>query len=60
MLIPKKGDPHDLNNWRGIMLMEAAPKLASSIIAAQIKKFILVEEVLEERTVSCPAEDAEI
>lgn len=48
-LIPKKGDPHDLNNWRGIMLMEAAPKLVSSIIAARIKKFILVEEGLEEQ-----------
>ena len=32
-LIPKKGDPHDNNNWRGIVLMEAAPKLVSSIIA---------------------------
>jgi hypothetical protein len=31
------------------MLMEAAPKLVSSIIAARIKKFILVEEGLEEQ-----------
>ena len=26
-IIPKKGDLHDLNNWRGIMLMESATKL---------------------------------
>jgi len=48
-LIPKKGDPHDLNNWRGIMLMEAAPKLISSIVSSRIKENILIEEGLEEQ-----------
>ena len=48
-LIPKKGDLHDLNNWRGIMLMEAAPKLVSSIISSRIKNHILIEEGLEEQ-----------
>ena len=48
-LIPKKGDLHDLNNWRGIMLMEAAPKLVSSIISSRIKKHILIKEGLEEQ-----------
>ncbi|NBO66980.1 MAG: hypothetical protein EBU88_19410 [Acidobacteria bacterium] len=48
-LIPKKGDLHDLNNWRGIMLMEAAPKLVSSIISSRIKKHILMKEGLKEQ-----------
>ena len=47
-IIPKKGDLHDLNNWRGIMLMESATKLLSSILASRIQG-ILATEGLEEQ-----------
>ena len=26
-MLPKKGDLHDLNNWRGIMLLDAGSKI---------------------------------
>jgi len=31
-MLPKKGDLPDLNNWRGIMLLDAASKILSMII----------------------------
>ena len=31
-ILPKKGDLRDLNNWRGIMLLDAASKVVSMII----------------------------
>ena len=45
-LLPKKGDLHDINNWRGIMLMEPALKIFSSILGAQLQ-LVLGKEGLE-------------
>ena len=45
-MLPKKGDLHDLNNWRGIMLLDAASKLVSMIIANRLDR-VLKEEGLE-------------
>ena len=45
-MLPKKGDLRDLNNWRGIMLLDAASKLVSMIIANRLDR-VLKEEGLE-------------
>ena len=45
-MLPKKGDLHDLSNWRGIMLQDAASKLVSMIIASRLDR-VLKEEGLE-------------
>ena len=45
-MLPKKGDLQDLNNWRGIMLLDAASKLVSMIIANRLDR-VLKEEGLE-------------
>jgi len=45
-LLPKKGDLHDINNWRGIMLMEPALKIFSSILGARLQ-LVLGKEGLE-------------
>ena len=45
-MLPKKGDLKDLNNWRGIMLLDAASKLVSMIIANRLDR-VLKEEGLE-------------
>ncbi len=29
-ILPKKGDLRDLNNWRGIMLLDAASKVVAA------------------------------
>ena len=36
-IIPKKGDLRDLNNWRGIMLLDAASKVVSMIINSRLQ-----------------------
>ena len=45
-MLPKKGDFHDLSNWRGIMLLDAASKLVSMIFANRLDR-VLKEEGLE-------------
>ena len=47
-MLPKKGDLHDLNNWRGIMLLDAGSKILSMIITARLDK-IMKEEGMEEQ-----------
>ena len=41
--LPKKGDLRDLNNWRGIMLLDAASKVVSMIINSRLQ--LLLKEV---------------
>jgi hypothetical protein len=48
-LLPKKGDLKLLDNWRGIMLIEAPVKVISSILAKRISVYILESEGLEEQ-----------
>lgn len=48
-LLPKKGDLKNLDNWRGIMLIESPSKILSSIIANRIQEQILEPEGLEEQ-----------
>ena len=45
-MLPKKGDLSDPNSWRGIMLLDAALKIVSSIISARLQAY-LVEEGAE-------------
>ena len=45
-LLPKKGDLHDNNSWRGIMLMEPALKIFSSILG-MLLQLVLGKEGLE-------------
>ena len=40
-LLPKKGDLSDLNNWRGIMLMDAIVKMIGSIISKRLQTYLL-------------------
>ena len=42
-ILPKKGDLRDLNNWRGIMLLDAASKVMSMIINSRLQ--LLLKEV---------------
>ncbi len=48
-MLPKKGDLRDLNNWRGIMLLDAVSKLLSMIITSRLGK-IMKEEGMEEQS----------
>ena len=48
ILYKGKGDPKDLNNWRGIMLIETAAKIVCSIFGNRIQSF-LNDEGLEEQ-----------
>ncbi len=45
-MIPKKGDLHDLNNWRGIMLLDAVAKLLSTLCDRRLGR-ITDEEAME-------------
>ena len=47
-LLPKKGDLRDLNNWRGIMLLDAASKIISMIINDRLQR-LLKEVGIEEQ-----------
>jgi hypothetical protein len=47
-ILPKKGDLRDLNNWRGIMLLDAASKIISMVINSRLQK-LLKEEGMEEQ-----------
>ena len=40
ILYKGKGDARDLNNWRGIMLIEAAAKIVCSILGNRIQNFL--------------------
>ena len=42
-MFPKKGDLRDLNNWRGIMLLDAASKIVSMVINGRLQ--LLLKEV---------------
>lgn len=39
-ILPKKGDLRDLNNWRGIMLLDAASKIVSMIINSRLQRLL--------------------
>jgi hypothetical protein len=39
-ILPKKGDLRDLNNWRGIMLLDAASKVVSMIINGRLQRLL--------------------
>ena len=47
-LLPKKGDLRNLNNWRGIMLLDAASKIISMVINNRLQQ-LLKEEGIEEQ-----------
>ena len=42
-ILPKKGDLHDLNNWRGIMLLESMAKLMSIILDTRLQQVVDTE-----------------
>ena len=42
-ILPKKGDLHDLNNWRGIMLLESLAKVVSIILDIRLQSVVAVE-----------------
>ena len=46
-VLPKKGDLSDPNSWRGIMLLDAAGKILSSIVSARLQG-LLAEEGAED------------
>ena len=48
-ILPKKGDLRNLDNWRGIMLIESPVKVITSIIANRISIHVLETEGLEEQ-----------
>ena len=48
-ILPKKGDLRNLDNWRGIMLIESPVKVITSILASRISIHILENEGLEEQ-----------
>jgi hypothetical protein len=39
-MLPKKGDLPDLNNWRGIMLLDDASKIPSMIINDRLQRLL--------------------
>jgi hypothetical protein len=39
-ILPKKGDLHDLNNWRGIMLLESLAKVVSIILDIRLQSVV--------------------
>ena len=43
-ILPKKGDLRNLDNWRGIMLIESPVKVITSIIANRISIHVLETE----------------
>ena len=47
-ILPKKGDLRDLNNWRGIMLLDAASKIISMIVNNRLQR-LLKEIGIEEQ-----------
>jgi hypothetical protein len=47
-MLPKKGDLRDLNNWRGIMLLDAASKTISMVINGRLQR-LLKEVGIEEQ-----------
>ena len=47
-MLPKKGDLRDLNNWRGIMLLDAASKIISMVINDRLQR-LLKEIGIEEQ-----------
>jgi hypothetical protein len=47
-ILPKKGDLRDLNNWRGIMLLDAASKIISMIVNNHLQR-LLKEIGIEEQ-----------
>ena len=40
VMLPKKGNLQDLNNWRGIMLIDAASKLLSMIVNDRLQRLL--------------------
>ena len=48
-LLPKKADLRNLNNWRGIMLLDAASKIISMVINNRLQQ-LLKEEGIEEQS----------
>ena len=47
-MLPKKGDLRDLNNWRGIMLLDAVSKIISMVINGRLQR-LLKEVGIEEQ-----------
>jgi exonuclease III len=47
-MLPKKGDLRDLNNWRGIMLLDAASKVISMVVNSRLQR-LLKEVGIEEQ-----------
>ena len=47
-VLPKKGDLRDLNNWRRIMLLDAASKIISMVINGRLQR-LLKEVGIEEQ-----------
>jgi hypothetical protein len=39
-ILPNKGDLRDLNNWRGIMLLDAASKIISMVINGRLQRLL--------------------
>ena len=45
MLLPKKGDPSNPSNWRGIMLLGVMAKVVASIIQSRLDRVLRAEGV---------------
>ena len=52
-MLPKKSDLHDLNNWRGIMLLDAVSILMSMIITSRLDKTMKEERMEQSGFTSC-------
>jgi len=39
-ILPKKGDLRNLNNWRGIMLLDAASNILSMVINGRLQRLL--------------------
>ncbi|XP_069176423.1 uncharacterized protein [Procambarus clarkii] len=46
ILIPKDGDPHDINNWRPIALCRTIYKLYTGVLAARLRRWIEQNQAL--------------